>query len=231
MSGEPSDEPTEARFARLISVIRHELLGPLAIIGGFADLLPTDDAELEARAVEAIRRNTSLATLLVDRLRDADDIVAGEDLQVERTETDVAELVADTVGDVAGTLLVDHEVELDLPDGAAVAPVDGDRVRQVLFNLLSNAAKYSEPDSAIAIEVRSRGGMVEVAVTNDGDGIAPEDVDRAFEAFTRLTDDEDGTGLGLAISRAIARAHDGDLTAHPAPDGPGARFLLSLPGS
>lgn len=229
MTRERDGDP-EARFARLVSVIRHELMAPLSIIQGFADVLADGDRDVPTdEAIAAIRRNARLARLLLDRLRDADDILRGGPLQLERSEVDIGRLVSDTVNDVADTLLSNHEVELDAPDDPALLDVDPDRIRQVLFNLLSNAAKYSDPHTVIAIEVRAYDDRIEVAVTNEGEGIAPEDVERAFEAFTRLVTEEKGTGLGLTVARAIARAHGGDLTAQPAADGPGSRFVLHLP--
>ncbi|MBW3561201.1 MAG: HAMP domain-containing histidine kinase [Actinobacteria bacterium] len=230
MSDERVPEDPEARFARLVSVVRHELLGPLTVIRGFAETLPVEALDGEAReALAAIRRNANLAHLLLNRLRDADDIIRGGDVELDRSPTDVAALVRDTLNDVADTLLGEHELEFRSPHGDVAADVDGDRIRQVLFNLLSNAAKYSEPSTTIVVAVQDAGDAVEVAVTDQGEGIAPEDVDRAFEAFTRLSDEHGGTGLGLAIARAIARAHGGDVIAEPAPEGPGSRFILRLP--
>lgn len=226
----PPEDP-EARFARLVSVLRHELMAPLSIIQGFANALAEGDEQIDGsdEALAAIRRNTKLAVLLLDRLRDADDIIRDAPIRLATTEVDIGALVSDTLDDVAGTLLANHDFDFDPPRQPILAKVDGDRIRQVLFNLLSNAAKYSDPQTTIVIDVRADDREIEIAVTNEGEGIAPEDIDRAFEAFTRLADDEKGTGLGLTISRAIARSHGGDLTAHPAPDGPGARFVLRLP--
>lgn len=230
MSDEREREDPEARFARLVSVVRHELLGPLTVIRGFAETLPVEEVDGETHeALAAIRRNANLAHLLLNRLRDADDIIRGGDVELDRSPTDVAALVRDTLNDVAETLLGEHELQFRSPHEDVVAEIDGDRIRQVLFNLLSNAAKYSEPSTSIVVTVQDAGDAVEVAVTDQGEGIAPEDVDRAFEAFTRLSDNHGGTGLGLAIARAIARAHGGDVIAEPAPDGPGSRFILRLP--
>lgn len=230
MPDERVPEDPEARFARLVSVVRHELLGPLTVIRGFAETLPVEALDGETHeALAAIRRNANLAHLLLKRLRDADDIIQDGDVELDRSPTDVAALVRDTLNDVADTLLGEHELEFRSPHGDIAAEVDGDRIRQVLFNLLSNAAKYSEPSTTIVVAVQDAGDAVEVAVTDQGEGIAPEDVDRAFEAFTRLSDEHGGTGLGLAIARAIARAHGGDVIAEPAPEGPGSRFILLLP--
>lgn len=221
------DEDVEQRFARLVTVVRHELLGPLTVIRGFATLLAAQEDRDE---LEAIRRNSALAMLLLDRLRDADDIVQGKDLELELTDTDLVDLVANMIDDVDGTMMSDHTVEFEAPEEPVHADVDGDRIRQVLFNLLSNAAKYSDPGTVVVVRVRAHDEVVEIAVTNEGEGIAPADIERAFTAFSRLSNEAPGTGLGLAISRGIARAHGGDLTAEPAPDnGSGSLFVLTIP--
>lgn len=232
MPDERVREDPETRFARLVSVVRHELLGPLTVIRGFAETLPIEEVDGETQeALAAIRRNANLAHLLLNRLRDADDIIRGSDVELDRGSTDLAALVNDTLSDVADTLLSEHELEFRSSHAHVVAEVDGGRIRQVLFNLLSNAAKYSDPSTTIVVTVQDVGDAVEVAVADQGEGIAPEDIDRAFEAFTRLSEERGGTGLGLAISRAIARAHGGDVIAEPAPDGPGSRLVLRLPSA
>lgn len=225
----------ERRFVRLLSVIRHELTTPLSVIKGYAEMLdPEDTGEVPTiqdvmEAFPAIRRNAELAMLLVGRLQDVDRIVDGGEIELERHEVDLIEVVNTIVDDVYDTLLRTHPVAVDSPDGELVAEVDTPRIRQILFNLLSNAVKYTDPGTHVTIDVRPQDQHVEVTVMDEGDGIAPSEIERAFAAFSRVTDEEEGTGLGLAISRVLARAHGGDLVAEPAPQGPGTRFVLSLP--
>ncbi|MGW3351502.1 sensor histidine kinase [Nonomuraea rubra] len=113
----------------------------------------------------------------------------------------------------------------------AAAPVLGSPVQldRLLTNLLDNAARHTA--SRIDVEVTVRGDQVVVTVTDDGDGIAPEDRERVFERFTRLESsrakDKSGSGLGLPLSREIATAHGGTLTV--ADHEPGARFVAVLP--
>ncbi|WP_344490862.1 sensor histidine kinase [Nonomuraea monospora] len=116
-------------------------------------------------------------------------------------------------------------------DACAPAPVLGSPVQldRLLTNLLDNATRHTA--SRIDVEVAVRGDRVVVTVTDDGDGIAPEDRERVFERFTRLEDarakDKGGSGLGLPLSREIATAHGGTLTV--AEHTPGARFVAVLP--
>ncbi len=111
-------------------------------------------------------------------------------------------------------------------DGAARAPGHPDKLRQVLVNLVRNAAEAAGAGGRVEVRVAERDGAAEVAVEDSGPGIPSERRDRLFEPF--FTTKPRGTGLGLAVSRAIARAHGGDLAADVAAAG-GARFALRLP--
>jgi signal transduction histidine kinase len=230
-------DAAERRFLDLISVIRHELTAPLSVIRGYARMLDPEhtgevpSAEEVSEAFPAIRRNAELALLLLHRLRHADEVLDEESIDLERAEIDLVDLTETIVDDVCETLLQSHRVEVDAPEGEVIAMVDPTAIRQILLNLLSNAVKYTAADTTIHIVVRAQGERAEIAVTDEGEGIAPEDIERAFEAFSRVSKEDEGTGLGLAVSRALARAHGGDLTAEPAPEGSGARFVLSLPAS
>jgi signal transduction histidine kinase len=111
-------------------------------------------------------------------------------------------------------------------DGGATAPGHPDKLRQVLVNLVRNAAEAAGPGGRVAVRVAAQDGTAEVAVEDSGPGIDAANRGRLFEPF--FTTKPRGTGLGLAVSRAIARAHGGDLAADPT-DGGGARFALRLP--
>jgi signal transduction histidine kinase len=232
---DPSMDAAERRVLRLLSIMRHELLVPLSVIEGFVELMDpepggvTPPSEETDEAVEAIRRNVRLALLLVNRLQYADEMLDQKGMNLEREIDDVVSVVCEIVDDVRHTLLAERDVTVEAPDHEILASLDKARIRQVLFNLLSNAVKYSDSGTAITIEVDVQDEDVVIRVADQGLGIAPSDIEAAFQAFSRLTDDTKGIGLGLAISRAIARAHGGDLTAEPAPTGPGTRLLLRLP--
>jgi len=101
---------------------------------------------------------------------------------------------------------------------------------QVLFNLLDNAAKYSPAGSRIVVEARRAGDRVEIAVRDEGDGIAPEALDRLFDKFYRADDGDRrraGTGLGLAIARGFVEVEGGTLIARNRADRSGAEFIVS----
>ncbi len=110
--------------------------------------------------------------------------------------------------------------------------LDGDpeRLLQALDNLVGNAVGHSPPDGLVTMSGRHEAGSVVLAVTDQGDGIAPDDLEQIFEPGVRLTAARPGSGLGLAIVRAIARAHGGEVEVESSP-GQGSTFRLVLPGA
>ena len=206
----------------------HELSAPVTAIIGFADAVD-DDAVSDEQSREflaGIRRNGAHLRRLLQSVNDARrvDIAA---LDLDRRPVDVATLVRETVADVRH-ITAGHPVEVRADEHDVTAAVDETRVRQILINLISNAAKFSDPDAPIEIDVVATPERVEVAVADRGRGISRVDELRLFRKFSRLEHGGPGTGLGLYISRGIARAHGGDLELESS--GPeGSRFRLWLP--
>jgi signal transduction histidine kinase len=132
-------------------------------------------------------------------------------------------------------LFADCEAELDvrLPETAPPVAADRDRVKQVMLNLLSNAAKFCNTESArVAVELTVDGGALRVDVRDNGPGIRPQDQQAIFEKFRQggdaLTERPHGTGLGLSISHQIVTHLGGELWVESAP-GSGATFSFTLP--
>jgi two-component system OmpR family sensor kinase len=229
---EPATEPsldlsTVDEFASLIG---HELRTPLAVIQGSAQVALLEEERLsveQRQALSAINRNAELGLLLLERLAAARLLERGE-LTLSLGPVDLAELARTAIADLTAPVLAPHSVSLEAPDGPVLVRGDERRLRQVLFNLLSNAAHFSRPHLPIVVTVRDLGDRAELEVRDHGDGVAPADVERVFQRFTRLAPDQQGLGLGLFVSRGIARAHGGDLTAEAAEDA-GSRFRLTLP--
>jgi signal transduction histidine kinase len=230
----PSDPPaTPAPFSVLeefVSVIAHELKTPIAIVQGAADAAldgDLDDAPQELRQLlEMIRRNADLADLLLRRLTIARDIEAGT-VALDLADVDVGRLVEESVTDLQQVVLGGHDVRVTVAASPMVR-ADATAAREIVFNLLSNAAKYSGPDAPIEITVDVDGRTLDVVVRNHGSGVTPGDSDLIFEKYWQREDDAPGVGLGLFISRGLARAHGGDITVQPATD-EGSEFRLSLP--
>jgi len=118
------------------------------------------------------------------------------------------------------------EVPADLP----LVQYDAVLIERVLCNLLENAGKYTPPDAAVTVSAGRRGAWLEIAVTDNGPGLAPGQEEAVFEKFMRGEREsaKPGVGLGLAICRAIVGAHGGAIHAAGAPGG-GAAFVFTLP--
>jgi PAS domain S-box-containing protein len=212
-----------------LAVAAHELLNPLAVADGYAQLLRTAPARAEVDVPEfadRIVRNLELTRMVLQRLRDSE--VDPSQLAIEPQLLDLGAMVTETVADLAATVAADRPLEVATPDDPVHAIADPTRLRQVLFNLVSNAARYSPAHRPIELTVRA-GEHALLEVRDHGPGIDPADVDRVFGRRERLPNSAvpRGLGLGLYVSRSIARAHGGELRHEP--DDPGSRFVVQLP--
>ena len=228
-----SDEPTDDVWSLLedfASTIAHELRTPLAIVEMNAatvlsradDLSPDQQAEM----LRSIHRNSKLATLLLGRLSLARDVEAGN-VVLHPEQLDLAAVTGETLSDLNDVLLREHPTELRA-DGPVLIEADPTAVREIVFNLLSNAAKYSEPGARIEVAVEHAAEHAQVVVRNHGSGVTPGDTDRIFGKYERADPRGHGVGLGLFISRGLAEAHGGELTVRPATR-EGSEFILTLP--
>jgi two-component system, OmpR family, sensor kinase len=228
MSAHPKVTAGTTSVEDFLDAIAHEVRTPLSIARMAAETArrqDLSDAERE-RLLGMIVRNTDLALLLLDRMSLARDVEAGS-LQLQFTETDIAHLVAETVEDVRSLVLGDRPVHVE---GSTTAPVEVDTtgLREILLNLLLNAAKYSPSHTPIEVSVGDEGDAVTVVVSDYGCGIPPEHLEHIFEQYAQVEAGSSGIGLGLYISRGLARAHGGDLEARPRGQS-GSEFVLRLP--
>ena len=220
--------PDDAPMWDLLSFLIHEMQGSLTVIGGFASTLRASAERMDRDGilgcVEPIERN---ARNLSDLIRQLADVRALEtdvlDLQTE--ETALGGLVRQAVADLS-MVTHPHPVRVEVLD-SGVAMVDPVRVRQIVTNLLSNAAKFSPGEEPIEVVVERNDAQLEVSVTDLCGGIPAEHTGELFAKFSRLGSTVKGTGLGLFLSRGIARGHGGDLRHENVPGG--CRFVLSLP--
>lgn len=236
--GSPADAPPADRTAELLeefaAAVAHELRTPLAIIELAADtvLERTDQLEPEqlAEVLRVIRRHTQLATLMLGRLGLARDV--GTDPEhLEREMVDLSEIARQTSSDLADVLLAAHPTEVHAPV-AVMAYADPTAVREILTNLLSNAAKYSPQGSSIDVTVEQdeEQGEAMATVRDRGRGLTAADAERVFGKYQRAAADASGVGLGLYVSRGLARAHGGDLVVRPTTPR-GSEFRLTLPNA
>jgi signal transduction histidine kinase len=212
----------------------HELRTPLNAIIGFSDVLRARMfGELNARQAEYlddIHVSGRHLLALIDDVLDLARVEAG------RMDLDVDEVVIGECIDT-GIMMVrerarDADVALSSRVDSDLAPIraDGRKVRQILFNLLSNAVRFTPRGGSVEVTADRIGDVVRIAVTDTGPGVAAGDRERIFEAFRQGRDGArpEGSGLGLALSRALAEAHGGTLTVECGSAG-GSTFVLALP--
>ena len=213
----------------------HELRSPLTSVQGFAELLMLERDKLsstQADTVEIILDNTRHLVRLLNDLLDLARSDAGR-LTIKPAPTGVAPLVEDAVRTMRSqTEAARQTLHSQIEQGLPRVSVDRDRIRQVLVNLLTNAHEYSPDGAAIAVTAARRDGAVEIAVSDNGPGMAEDQLEHIFERFTRgdagLTQHVGGTGLGLAISKSLVELHGGTIGADSTP-GRGSTFRVLLP--
>lgn len=215
-----------------LAMLGHELRNPLAPISTALQLLKLRGVTGGESERAIIERQVQHLVGLVDDLLDVSRITRGR-VELRKEHIDLAEVVARAV-EIASPLLEQqrHKLEVDVPRGLII---DGDpgRLAQVIGNLLTNAAKYTEPSGEITVRAEARDGHVELSVRDTGIGIEPEMLSRVFELFAQekqsLDRSQGGLGIGLAIVRGLVELHGGGVTAASAGKGLGAEFTVRLP--
>jgi signal transduction histidine kinase len=219
--------------ADFVSLVSHELRAPMASIIGCATTLRARWRELNADQRESflalIEQETGRLSTLVGDVLDTSRIEAGT-FTFSFADVDVAELVRETASMVE--LATDEvAVKTTLHEPLPAVRGDRERLRQLLLNLLSNAAKYTVTGDEIEVRAAAEDGAVIVSVEDHGPGIALDQQRLVFEKFGRVNAggrSKPGAGLGLFIARSIAEAHGGSLEVHSEP-GAGATFTFRLP--
>ena len=216
--------------------ISHDLRTPLAAIIGFAELLLRGGPEAEEHEriwVEYILKGGNHLLELTDQLLDISQIEAGT-LPLVVVPLDSGDMVDEVLSLLAPLaeargISLDHE---SAPDADRFVLADALRLNQVLVNLVSNAIKYNRPEGRVSVATeRTEQGTVRIAVTDTGEGIAPEQLKLLFRPFERLgakAGPVDGTGLGLVIAKGLAETMSGRLLVE-SELGKGTTFTLELP--
>jgi CheY-like chemotaxis protein len=230
-------QDSNRRKDEFLATLAHELRNPLAPIRTAAELLgrPGLSPEQLAWCSGVIGRQSATMALLLDDLLDVARITSGR-LGLKKayvTPRSVVESAVETVRHLLEEKR--HALELLLPEGLPLLEADPLRAAQILTNLLTNAAKYTDSGGRIRVEARAQGACVRFDVTDNGVGIAREAIGSVFEMFRQvkatLHRAEGGLGIGLALSRGLAELHGGHLEAFSAGLGRGSTFSLTLPAS
>jgi PAS domain S-box-containing protein len=220
-----------------LATLSHELRSPLNAIHGWARLaaghLTEQGPSMIRRALEVIDRNVALQLRLITDLLDVSRFTNGK-LPIQRERVDVVGIV----GRVMDSLRPDASakrihVSPRIRTGQAFVSGDASRLEQVLWNVLSNALKFTPQGGAVTITVESTEDDVEIAVADTGEGISPEFLPQVFDRFRQAdsttTRRHGGLGLGLAVAHHLVEAHGGHITAESPGPGQGSTFRIRLP--
>lgn len=222
---------SEARLRRFVADASHELRTPLTSLRGYAELFRRGAAERPAdleRAMRRIEEEGTRMAKLVDELALLARLDEGRPLEPEGR--DLVELASAAV-EAARIAWPERQIDLDAPS-PVMASVDAARFRQIVDNLLSNAAQHTPERKAVRVRVRHEDLVALVEVEDQGAGIDDEHAERVFERFYRVdpsrSRETGGSGLGLSIVAALAEAHGGTATYERGREG-GALFKVRLP--
>ena len=229
-------ERLNAQKNQLLGMAAHNFGMPLAIIIFYSQLLREETANyLSGEHLEflsIIRSSSESMASLVDDLLDISAIESGK-LELDLQPVDLVALVKNNVA-INKVLAVQKEIELEL-DYEAELPqvaVDPHKMERVLNNLISNALKFSYPQSRVTVQVVRTEAQLLTSVSDMGQGISPDELDKLFKPFgrtsVRSTAGEKSTGLGLMIARQVVEAHNGKIGVESTV-GQGSTFYFTLP--
>jgi signal transduction histidine kinase len=213
--------------------VAHELRNPLATVESYVEALSDGVLAANDENWGAIRAETTRLNRLVNDLQEVSRAEAHE-LDLHPVPTMLSALVDDAVK-AADPAYTAKGVTLDteLSPRSPTVHVDRERLAEVLSNLLANALRHTPSGGKVRVSAHARDRSAEIAISDTGEGIAPEHLDRIFERFYRVDPARSrasgGTGIGLAIVRAIVEAHGGTVTASSDGVGHGATFTIQLP--
>ncbi|MEO8433936.1 MAG: PAS domain S-box protein [Pyrinomonadaceae bacterium] len=218
-----------------LATVSHELRTPLTAIMGWSHMLrkgKLDEVTL-ARAVETIDRNAKAQAQLVEDILDVSRMIMGK-LRLNVGPVDVAAVInaaIDSVQLAADSKGIKLEVTLDPSARRTVG--DASRLQQVVWNLISNAIKFTPSGGRVAVRLERADPFVQIRVTDTGCGINPDFLPFVFDRFRQAdgtpTRMHGGLGLGLAIAKHLVELHGGSVQADSAGDGQGATFTINLP--
>ena len=218
-----------------LATVSHELRTPLNAVMGWARMLRSGrlDAESRDHALEVIERNAWAQKQIIEDILDVSRVITGK-LQLSLSPVDLTAVV-DAALDAVRPALEAKEIRIkkEIDPRIRVVAGDGDRLQQVVWNLLSNAAKFTPAGGQIEVDLLQTNSSIQICVSDTGPGIDRAFLPYVFERFRQAdgstTRTHGGLGLGLAIVRHLVELHGGSITAENRTEGQGAILTVSLP--
>ncbi len=225
----------DRRKDEFLATLAHELRNPLAPIRNAVRILDSDAADDRQRkwGREVISRQVQRMSLLLDDLLDVSRITRGQ-LELKKDYVDLKSVVGIAV-ETARPLLdsKQHQLTVTLPAGNMKLEADPLRLSQVIGNLLTNAAKYTDPQGKIALHARIENGELVISIRDNGIGLTPESLPGLFTMFSQVNSAidraEGGLGIGLALVKGLVALHGGRVEVRSEGLGKGSEFIIHLP--
>jgi signal transduction histidine kinase len=233
---EAAEQANHARDV-FFTMLSHELRTPLMAVLAWTALLKSDklDPAEAVHALDLIERNARVQRRLVDDLLDISRIVTGR-LRIDpRPVSSLAQMISTVVDSFRPAASAKHlTVDTEIEPAAGTINGDSERLQQVVWNLLSNAIRFTPAGGRIQVCYARAGEQVELVVHDSGQGIAPEALPRLFERYWQGSNSQrrshgQGLGLGLAIAHRIIELHGGHISARSDGEGYGSAFTVRLP--
>ncbi len=234
-----SEDANRAKDA-FLAAVSHELRTPLTSMLGWASLMNTydvPDAPTVHKAMTAIERNARSQSQIIDDLLDVSRIVAGK-MSLDMRPLEVAPIVEaalDTVHPAAQakSITINTDLGTDTPPGTYKVSGDAARIQQTVWNLVSNAVKFTPRGGNVWVGLAREESCVVITVRDDGQGIEPQFLPHVFERFRQADGSSTrrfgGLGLGLSIARHLVEMHGGTIEAQSAGEGQGSTLIVRLP--
>ncbi len=228
-------EKTNQLKDEFLSTLSHELRTPLMAILGWANILNSGefDAVTTTSALETIERNARAQVKLIDDLLDVSRIITGK-LRLDVHQVELAEVIESAIASVRPAAQA-KGIHLQILLDSKAGPISGDadRLRQVMWNLLTNAIKFTPKQGRVQVRLERINSHVEIVVSDNGQGIEPEFLPLVFDRFRQAdqasTRSYGGLGLGLSIVRQLVELHGGTIQVDSTGAGQGATFTVQLP--
>lgn len=221
----------ESNRQELLANIAHELKTPLAVLQGHLESMLDGVEEPGPEKLFSMQEEVMRLTRLVGDLRDLS-LAQVHRLELHLQPVDLDEKV-ERAADMLEPLLEEKKLRFvkELATGLPARQLDPDRLNQVLYNLITNAIRYTTPGTAILLKTEPAGERVRLIIADEGPGIAPEDLPHVFEQFYRGDKSRNrasgGSGIGLSLAKSFVEAQGGTITARNRKEG-GAEFVVEL---
>lgn len=219
-----------------LATMSHELRTPLNSILGFSQFLNCEKKgklnEKQKRYVRNIMTSGNHLLHLINNILDITKLDSGE-VELNMETVDLGEIISDAEQMVLPMILGKGiTLELDCERGDFLVRGDRVKIKQILYNLLGNAVKFTPPDGSVSLVCRRAGEWVKVSVSDTGVGISKEDLEQIFDPFVQVQDyharEHGGVGLGLSIVRSLVEMHGGNIRVDSEP-GKGSTFSFTIP--